>query len=139
MLALLRNGVATCSPATKNTPYHTWNVVTTSKHALHQFVLLKMLLVHNTRVNLCLRHFMPPLKQLRDTQDALAIVNRLGRPHIFITVACTPKWKSLQENNELGQQVDGNPWLCDRVFEPKHKEAMGDLKSSKIFGIYNTS
>ena len=33
-----------------------------------------------------------PLKRKQDTEDALAIVNRRGRPQLFITITCNLEW-----------------------------------------------
>ena len=79
-----------------------------------------------------------PAKRKSDTEDALCIVNRRGRPHLFITVTFNADWKEVQENLLPGQSAYDRPDLCCRVFKLKMKEIMKVLKSGKIFGAYDS-
>lgn len=82
-----------------------------------------------------------PLKQRKDTEDALSVVQRLGRPHLMITTTCNPDWPEIRQNLLPHQSVIDRPDLCDRVFKLKIKQLMGDLYSGKIFGkpVYHLS
>ena len=53
-----------------------------------------------------------PLKRKHDTEDALAIVNRRGRPQLFITITCNPEWPEIVENLLPGQKAADRPDLC---------------------------
>ena len=77
-----------------------------------------------------------PAKRKSDTEDALAIVNRKGRPHLFITVTMNANWPEITSNLLPGQTAYDRPDLCCRVFNIKLKEIMAELKSGKVFGPY---
>lgn len=65
-----------------------------------------------------------PAKRKSDTEDALSIVNRRGRPHLFITVTFNADWPEVKENLLPGQNAYDRPDLCCRVFKQKMKEIM---------------
>lgn len=74
-----------------------------------------------------------------DTEDALAIVNRRGRPHIFITVTMNTGWREMTDNLEPGQGAHDRPDLCCRVFKPKLHQIMSELeKRGRVFGPYDS-
>ncbi len=52
-------------------------------------------------------------------QDAMAIVRKLGKPDLFITITCNPKWREIQEQLLPGQAALDRPDLVDRVFKLK--------------------
>ena len=58
-----------------------------------------------------------PAKRKSDTEDALAIVNRKGRPQIFITVTMNANWPEITSNLLPGQTAYHRPDLCCRVFK----------------------
>ena len=77
-----------------------------------------------------------PAKRKSDTEDALAIVNRKGRPHLFMTVTMNANWPEVTSNLLPGQIAYDRPGLCCRVFNMKLEEIMAELKSCKVFGPY---
>ena len=72
-----------------------------------------------------------PAKRKSDTEDALANVNRKGRPHLFIAVTMNANWPEITSNLLPGQPANARPDLCCRVFKMKLKEIMAELKSGK--------
>ena len=62
-----------------------------------------------------------PAKCKSDTEDALAIVNRKGRPH-FITVTMNANWPEITGNLLPGQIAYDRPHLCCRVFNITFKK-----------------
>ena len=66
-----------------------------------------------------------PAKRKSDTEDALAIVNRKGRPHLFITVTMNANWPEITSNLLPGQTAYDRPDLCCRVFSMKLKRNYG--------------
>ena len=85
-------------------------------------------------------------------QDAMALIRKHGRPDLFITFTCNPKWpelckleyqlgnilitkfmlyKYINSKNHLGHD---RPDLCSRVFNIKLKALMNDLTKKCIFG-----
>ena len=75
-----------------------------------------------------------PAKRKSDTGDALCIVNRRGRPHLFITITFNAYWREVTDNLLPGQSAYDRPELCC-VFKLKLKEIMRVLKSGKVFGM----
>ncbi|CAL8141391.1 unnamed protein product [Orchesella dallaii] len=66
-------------------------------------------------------------------QDAMAIVTKFGKPDIFVTMTCNPKWKEIVENLESWQRAEHRPDLVARVFNLKLKELLEDIKSKNKF------
>ncbi len=67
-------------------------------------------------------------------QDAMAVVNRKGKPSFFVTITTNPKWKEIQENLLSGQTASDRPDLCDRVFHEKLAIAKRMVKDGSLFG-----
>uniref|UniRef100_A0A7N0UU60 ATP-dependent DNA helicase n=1 Tax=Kalanchoe fedtschenkoi TaxID=63787 RepID=A0A7N0UU60_KALFE len=67
-------------------------------------------------------------------QDAMAIVRKCGRPDLFVTFTCNPKWPDITAELEPGQTSPDWPDLVARVFNIKFQELMRDLMDRKIFG-----
>jgi len=55
-----------------------------------------------------------PRNMLQNYQDAMAIVNKFGKPDLFITMTCNPKWCEIEENLLSGQQASDRPDICTR-------------------------
>ncbi|UYV81777.1 hypothetical protein LAZ67_20002341 [Cordylochernes scorpioides] len=56
-----------------------------------------------------------------------------GKPDLFITMTCNPKWLEITENLN-GSSVVNRPDIVSRVFNLKSKELIRDLIKNKIFG-----
>ena len=69
-------------------------------------------------------------------QDAMAIVREFGKPDLFITMTCNPKWKEIKEALDLlpGETAYDRPDIVARVFHQKIKEMLHDLLKKDIFG-----
>ena len=64
-------------------------------------------------------------------QDAMAIVRRYGKPDLFITFTCNPKWPDIEKNVLSGQTSTDRPDLVARVFHMKLKDLLKDITSKK--------
>ena len=53
----------------------------------------------------------------QEYQDAMAIVSAKGKPDLFVTMTCNPKWKEIQDNLLPGQSASDCPDLVSRVFK----------------------
>ena len=75
----------------------------------------------------CLRN----LQQLY--QDAMAIIRAFGKPYLFVTITCNPKWSEIL--NEL-KSVENSDKLTiiARVFKIKLNAIMNDIFNNQIFG-----
>ena len=65
-------------------------------------------------------------------QDAMAIVRAMGKPDLFITGTCNPKWTEVTEALLLGQNVSDRPDLTARVFREKLKAILTDLSAGLL-------
>lgn len=67
-------------------------------------------------------------------QDAMAIVRQLGKPDIFITFTCNPKWPEITSALNPGEQPCDRPDLSCRVFKLKFTSLMNDILKKDILG-----
>uniref|UniRef100_A0ACD6A2F0 Uncharacterized protein n=1 Tax=Avena sativa TaxID=4498 RepID=A0ACD6A2F0_AVESA len=56
--------------------------------------------------------------------DAMAIVQRWGKPDYFITMTCNPYWEEITEKLLPGQLPQDRPDLVARVFKAKQRDMM---------------
>lgn len=71
---------------------------------------------------------------LQSCQDAMTIVRIYGKPDLFITMACNPKWKEITGNLLDGQNASDRPDLVARVFESKKEELINVITKKNLFG-----
>ncbi|XP_031788347.1 uncharacterized protein LOC116417731 [Nasonia vitripennis] len=67
-------------------------------------------------------------------QDAMAIVSEKGKPCLFLTMTCNPKWKEIEENLLPHQQAADRPDLCARIFDLKKQRLLDFVIKNKYFG-----
>ena len=72
--------------------------------------------------------------QYERTQDAMTYVRCHGRPDLFITCTCNPKWINIQRELMPGQSVYDRHDLLARVFHQKVKSQMNLIVKGCIFG-----
>ncbi|XP_072760469.1 uncharacterized protein [Anoplolepis gracilipes] len=75
-----------------------------------------------------------PRNMLQNYQDAMAIVSKFGKPDLFITMTCNPKWREIEENLLPGQQASDRPDICARVFNLKQDYLINFIVKQKFFG-----
>jgi len=75
-----------------------------------------------------------PRNMLQNYQDAMAIVTKFGKPDLFITMTCNPKWREIQENLLYNQQASDRPDICARVFNIKKDYLIDLIVKQKFFG-----
>lgn len=75
-----------------------------------------------------------PRYMTKSYYDSMALVRRFGKPTLFITMTCNPKWQEIRENLFTGQQAKDRPDLVTRVFKLKLDALMVDLKENAVFG-----
>lgn len=66
--------------------------------------------------------------------DSMAIVQKFGKPSLFITMTCNPKWTEIVQNLEPGESAHFRPDLIVRVFHTKLKELISGIIKKHIFG-----
>ena len=67
-------------------------------------------------------------------QDCMAIVQKFGKPTLFITMTCNPEWKEIQESLNPGETAFDRPDICTRVFKLKNDLLIEDIAKNEIFG-----
>ena len=64
--------------------------------------------------------------------DAMALVAKQGKPDLFLTFTCNPKWPEIVENLLPGQSSSDRPDLVTRVFKLKLDALKKDLKDGVL-------
>ena len=67
-------------------------------------------------------------------QDGMAIVRKYGKPDLFITMTCNPKWREIEENLLPGQSASDRPDIIARVFNIKKDYLLNWISKQKCFG-----
>jgi hypothetical protein len=64
----------------------------------------------------------------------MAIVRHFGKPDLFITFTCNPKWPEITRELLPYQIAADRPDLTTRIFHMKLQEMMKDLCERNLFG-----
>ena len=67
----------------------------------------------------------------------MAIVRNIGRPDLFITMTCNPKWKELKyvlTEFPIATMPNDIPNITVRLFYRKFKCLLDDIEKHQIFG-----
>ena len=67
--------------------------------------------------------------------DAMAIVRRYGKPDLFITFTCNPKWPEILDSLLSNQTPVDRPDLTARVFHQKLQLLLHDITQKHVFGV----
>jgi len=67
-------------------------------------------------------------------QDAMAIVAHYGKPTLFITFTCNPKWPEIAEAMQYDMSDSSRADVVARVFKVKLKELLTDLLEHGVLG-----
>merc|ERR1712002_882968 len=65
----------------------------------------------------------------------MALVAKYGKPDLFLTFTCNPKWREVTENLLPGQTSSDRPDLISRVFKLKLNELLADICRKKVLGM----
>nr|XP_027086482.1 uncharacterized protein LOC113708217 [Coffea arabica] len=66
--------------------------------------------------------------------DAMSLVQRYGKPDIFITMTCNRMWKEIQDNLKYGEEAQDRHDLVSKVFRAKLELLKAEITKKKIFG-----
>ncbi|KAF5469343.1 hypothetical protein F2P56_013425, partial [Juglans regia] len=66
--------------------------------------------------------------------EAMALVQRYGKPDIFLTMTCNPNWQEISNELRLHEESQNRPDLVARVFRAKLEELKDRLFKQQIFG-----
>lgn len=67
-------------------------------------------------------------------QDAMASVRKFGKPDIFVTFTCNPKWIEIERCLRPGEAAYMRPDIIVRVFKMKLNQLMDDLTKKNVLG-----
>jgi hypothetical protein len=67
--------------------------------------------------------------------DAMALPAYFGRPDVFLTMTCNPKWPEITDNVPDGDDPLNHPDLVARVFFSKWMALLNDVTRGHIFGV----
>lgn len=66
--------------------------------------------------------------------DAMTLVDKYGKPDIFLTMTCNPKWSKITNELKKHEEAQNRPDLLTRVFKSKFEELKRQVLKRKIFG-----
>lgn len=75
-----------------------------------------------------------PRNMTQRYQDAMAIVQKYGKPDLFITMTCNPKWTDILSSLKDNEAPADRPDIVSRVFKCKLNELKKDLLKNNVFG-----
>ncbi|XP_015124926.1 uncharacterized protein LOC107046742 [Diachasma alloeum] len=75
-----------------------------------------------------------PRNMAQNYQDAMAIVRKYGKPDLFITMTCNPRWREIEENLGSGEQPSDRPDIAARIFDLKKNYLLDLILINEIFG-----
>ncbi|XP_065665574.1 uncharacterized protein LOC136086999 [Hydra vulgaris] len=67
-------------------------------------------------------------------EDAMASIKKYGKPDLFITFTCNPKWREITEYLYPGQTAKDRPDLVTRVFKLKLNNLLNDIFKHGVLG-----
>ena len=67
-------------------------------------------------------------------QDAMAVVRKWGKPHLFITFTANGQWEETKESVRPGQDPKNRPDMVVRIFKCHLEELKKDLFKRHILG-----
>nr|XP_027098996.1 uncharacterized protein LOC113718280 [Coffea arabica] len=70
----------------------------------------------------------------RRYMDAMSLVQRYGKPDIFLTMTCNPSWPEIKKHLADEDEIQNRPDLVSRVFRVKIEQLKDDLFKKNLFG-----
>ncbi|KAL4590785.1 hypothetical protein LXL04_003728 [Taraxacum kok-saghyz] len=75
-----------------------------------------------------------PRNMRRKYIDAMALVQKFGKPDIFITITCNPNWPEIKEYMMTHEESQNRPDLIVRVFHAKLENFKKEIIKKELFG-----
>ncbi|KAK9165479.1 hypothetical protein Scep_000670 [Stephania cephalantha] len=66
--------------------------------------------------------------------DAMALVQRFGKPDIFLTITCNPYWPEIQQELRFNDDAQNRHDLAARVFKSKLECLKNEIIKKQVFG-----
>ncbi|XP_022841967.1 uncharacterized protein LOC111365659 [Olea europaea var. sylvestris] len=64
--------------------------------------------------------------------DAMSLVQRYGKPDMFLTIRCNPNWPEIKCELKHSDEIQNRPGLLVRIFCAKFEELKADLVKRKL-------
>lgn len=75
-----------------------------------------------------------PRNMQQNYQDAMAIVRKFGKPDVFLTMTCNPRWTDIVTQLSGQERSEYRPDIVARVFKLKLKHLLRDITVHHILG-----
>ena len=75
-----------------------------------------------------------PRDMIQRFQDAMNLVQKFGKPDLFITMTCNPGWEEIRNELLPGQISQDRPDLLARIFKAKFEEFKEDIINKTVLG-----
>ncbi|CAH1431510.1 unnamed protein product [Lactuca virosa] len=75
-----------------------------------------------------------PRNMRRKYIDAMALVQKFGKPDIFLTLTCNPNWPEIKQYMMGNEETQNRADLIDRVFHAKLEQFKNEIFKNEIFG-----
>ena len=75
-----------------------------------------------------------PRDMIQQFQDTMSLVQKFGKPDLFITMTCNPGWEEIQNELLPPQTAQDRPDLLARVFKSKFEELKDDIVVKGVLG-----
>ncbi|XP_027124286.1 uncharacterized protein [Coffea arabica] len=75
-----------------------------------------------------------PRDMRRRYLDAMALVQKYGKPDIYLTMTCNPACKEIQDNLKYHEKPQDRPNLLARIFRAKFEMLKSEILNKQIFG-----
>ncbi|KAK9732852.1 hypothetical protein RND81_04G027000 [Saponaria officinalis] len=66
--------------------------------------------------------------------NSMGLVQRFGKPNIFLTITCNPRWPEIERELLPFEEVQNRPDLIARIFRSKLIELKKDIVEKQLFG-----
>jgi hypothetical protein len=80
-----------------------------------------------------------PRWEAEQYKDVMSMMMHKGRPDLFVTMTCNPKWPEIEENLLPGQTANDTPVLVSRVFSLKLKALLEFIQHGFQFNFVSSS
>ncbi|XP_056695709.1 uncharacterized protein [Spinacia oleracea] len=66
--------------------------------------------------------------------NAMALVQRYGKPDLFVTMTCNPNWPEIKQELATGEEAQNRPDLVSRIFRAKLLALKKQIMEKHVFG-----
>ncbi|KAG5536263.1 hypothetical protein RHGRI_023890 [Rhododendron griersonianum] len=66
--------------------------------------------------------------------NAMTLVERYGKPDLFLTMTCNPNWQEIKDQMKPHEEAQNRPDLVSRVFKSKLEHLQKEIVRNQLFG-----